>query len=175
MTAPVRPWLLPDLPVVLVSHRGPVSFRRDQTGARTASRGAGGLVTALTGLASSLPDAVWVCAATTNEDVAVAGEHGDQAVEVTLEVKPRVLGEADPAVGSTSQPGCVKLRLVQLNEQPHDDFYTVIANPLLWFLQHGMYGLAHAPRLTRREHAAYEHGYLAVTTGAAKESDLSGV
>jgi trehalose 6-phosphate synthase len=49
MTAPVRPWLLPDLPVVLVSHRGPVSFRRDQTGARTASRGAGGLVTALTG------------------------------------------------------------------------------------------------------------------------------
>ena len=73
MTAPMRPWLLPDLPVVLVSHRGPVSFRRDQTGARTASRGAGGLVTALTGLASSLPDAVWVCAATTNEDVAVAG------------------------------------------------------------------------------------------------------
>jgi hypothetical protein len=125
----------PDLPVVLVSHRGPVSFRRDQTGARTASRGAGGLVTALTGLASSLPDAVWVCAATTNEDVAVAGEHGDQAVEVTLEPKPRVVGEADPAVGSTSQPGCVKLRLVQFNEQAHDDFYTVIANPLLWFLQ----------------------------------------
>ena len=152
----------PDLPVVLVSHRGPVSFRRDQTGARTASRGAGGLVTALTGLASSLPDAVWVCAATTNEDVAVAGEHGDQAVEVTLEPKPRVIGEADPAVGSTSQPGCVKLRLVQFNEQAHDDFYTVIANPLLWFLQHGMYGLAHAPRLTRREHTAYEDGYLAV-------------
>src|SRR5215216_57298 len=162
MTAPMRPWLLPDLPVVLVSHRGPVSFRRDQTGARTASRGAGGLVTALTGLASSLPDAVWVCAATTNEDVAVAGEHGGQAVEVTLEPKPRVVGEADPTVGSTSQPGCVKLRLVQLNEQAHDDFYTVIANPLLWFLQHGMYGLAHAPRLTRREHTAYEHGYRAV-------------
>jgi trehalose 6-phosphate synthase len=29
---------------------------------------AGWLVTALTGLASSLPDAVWVCAATTDED-----------------------------------------------------------------------------------------------------------
>jgi trehalose 6-phosphate synthase len=162
MTAPVQPSVLPDLPVVLVSHRGPVSFRRDQTGARTASRGAGGLVTALTGLASSLPDAVWVCAATTNEDVAVAGEHGDQAVAVALEPKPRVAGEADPAVGSTSQPGCVKLRLVQLNEQAHDDFYTVIANPLLWFLQHGMYGLAHAPRLTRREHTAFEDGYRAV-------------
>src|SRR5215217_5456914 len=138
MTAPLRPWLLPDLPVVLVSHRGPVSFRRDQTGARTASRGAGGLVTALTGLASSLPDAVWVCAATTNEDLAVAGEHGGQAVAVALEPKPRVLDQADA------------------------DFYTVIANPLLWFLQHGMYGLAHAPRLTRREHIAFEDGYRAV-------------
>jgi trehalose 6-phosphate synthase len=175
MTAPVRPWLLPDLPVVLVSHRGPVSFRRDQTGARTASRGAGGLVTALTGLASSLPDAVWVCAATTNEDVAVAGEHGDQAVAVTLEPKPRILDQADPAARPGDQPAYVKLRLVEVEQQAHDDFYTVIANPLLWFLQHGMYGLAHAPRLTRREHAAYEHGYLAVTTGAAKESDLSGV
>ena len=76
MTAPVVSSFFPDLPVVLVSHRGPVSFRRDQTGARTASRGAGGLVTALTGLASSLPDAVWVCAAATTEDVAVAREHG---------------------------------------------------------------------------------------------------
>jgi trehalose 6-phosphate synthase len=152
----------PDLPVVLVSHRGPVAFRRDQTGARTASRGAGGLVTALTGLASSLPDAVWICAATTNEDVAVAAEHSDQAVQLTLEPKPRILDQADHDASPGNEPACVKLRLLQLNEQAHDDFYTVIANPLLWFLQHGMYGLAHAPRLTRREHTAYEDGYLAV-------------
>jgi hypothetical protein len=118
----------PDLPVVLVSHRGPVSFRRDQTGARTASRGAGGLVTALTGLASSLPDAVWICAATTNEDVAVAAEHGDQAVQLTLEPKPRILDQADHDASPGNEPACVKLRLVQLNEQAHDDFYTVIAN-----------------------------------------------
>jgi trehalose 6-phosphate synthase len=157
----------PELPVVLLSHRGPVSFRRDQTGARTANRGAGGLVTALTGLASSLPDAVWVCAATTDEDVAVAAEHGSQAVQVTLEPEPRVLGEAHPAVRSTSQPGCVKVRLVEVNQQAHDDFYTVIANPLLWFLQHGLYGLAHAPRLTRREHAAFADGYLAVNQAFA--------
>src|SRR5215213_511669 len=162
MTAPMRPWLLPDLPVVLVSHRGPVSFRRDQTGARTANRGAGGLVTALTGLASSLPDAVWVYAATTNEDLAVAGEHGGQAVAVALEPKPRVLDQADPDARLGDQPACVKLRLVQLNEQAHDDFYTVIANPLLWFLQHGMYGLALAPVLTKREHAAWDDGYVAV-------------
>jgi trehalose 6-phosphate synthase len=162
MTAPVVSSFLPDLPVVLVSHRGPVSFRRDQTGVRTVNRGAGGLVTALTGLASSLPDAVWVCAATTNEDAAVAGEHGSQAVQLTLEPSPRILDQADNDASSGSEPACVKLRLVEVEQQAHDDFYTVIANPLLWFLQHGMYGLAHAPRLTRREHAAYEHGYLAV-------------
>ena len=162
MTAPVVSSFLPDLPVVLVSHRGPVSFRRDQTGARTANRGAGGLVTALTGLASSLPDAVWVCAATTNEDVAVAREHGSQAVQLTLEPRPRILDQTDNDASPGNEPACVKLRLVEVEQQAHDDFYTVIANPLLWFLQHGMYGLAHAPRLTRREHTAYEDGYVAV-------------
>ena len=39
----------------------------------------------------------------------------------------------------------MRLRLVEVDRQAHDDFYTVIANPLLWFLQHGLYGLALAP------------------------------
>ena len=79
----------PDLPVVLLSHRGPVSFGRDESG-RTATRGAGGLVTALTGLVTDLPDAVWVCAATSEEDAAVAAEHGGKAVEVALDPEPRL-------------------------------------------------------------------------------------
>ena len=152
MTAPVVSSFLPDLPVVLVSHRGPVSFRRDQTGARTANRGAGGLVTALTGLASSLPDAVWVCAATTNEDVAVAREHGSQAVQLTLEPRPRILDQTDNDASPGNEPACVKLRLVEVEQQAHDDFYTVIANPLLWFLQHGMYGLADQVEVVVVEH-----------------------
>jgi trehalose 6-phosphate synthase len=143
-------------PVVLLSHRGPVSFGRDPEGRRTASRGAGGLVTALTGLISDLPDAVWVCAAASEEDAAVAAEHDGGAVEVALEPEPRLLDqerEAGPRV---------RLRLVEVDRQAHDDFYTVIANPLLWFLQHGMYGLALAPVLTKREHAAWNDGYVAV-------------
>jgi trehalose 6-phosphate synthase len=148
-----------DLPVVLVSHRGPVSFERDESGNRTGSRGAGGLVTALTGLVSDLPDAVWVCAADSEEDAAVAAEHEGQAVEVALEPEPRVLeGDNDGADGAPT----VRLRLVEVDPRAHDDFYTVIANPLLWFLQHGMYGLALAPVLTKREHAAYDDGYVAV-------------
>jgi trehalose 6-phosphate synthase len=158
MTGPPARPDLPDLPVVLLSHRGPVSFGRDESG-RTASRGAGGLVTALTGLVSGLPDAVWVCAATSEEDAAVAGEHGHQAVEVALEPEPRVVADDGPA---GRDQATVRLRLVEVERQAHDDFYTVIANPLLWFLQHGMYGLALAPQLTRREHRAWEHGYVAV-------------
>jgi len=144
--------------VVLLSHRGPVSFERDESG-RTASRGAGGLVTALTGLVSDLPDAVWVCAATSEEDAAVAAEHGGRAVEVALEPEPRLLDRDDDAGEGTPT---VRLRLVEVETRAHDDFYTVIANPLLWFLQHGMYGLALAPVLTKREHAAWEDGYVAV-------------
>ncbi|MFL6184013.1 MAG: trehalose-6-phosphate synthase, partial [Actinomycetes bacterium] len=144
------------LPVVLLSHRGPVSFGRDEEGRRTASRGAGGLVTALTGLMSDLPDAVWVCAASSEEDAAVAAEHDGDAVEVALEPEPRLLDQ-DGEDGSG-----VRLRLVEVDQRAHDDFYTVIANPLLWFLQHGMYGLALAPMLTKREHAAWNDGYVAV-------------
>src|SRR5215217_5860292 len=146
----------PDPPIVLLSHRGPVSFGRDEDGHRTASRGAGGLVTALTGLISDLPDAVWVCAASSKEDAAVAAEHDGRAVAVALEPEPRLLNQ-DREGG----PG-VRLRLVEVDPQAHDAFYTVIANPLLWFLQHGMYGLAFDPVLTKREHAAWNDGYVAV-------------
>jgi trehalose 6-phosphate synthase len=160
MTSPPE---VPDLPVVLLSHRGPVSFGRDESGRRTSSRGAGGLVTALTGLGSDLPDAVWVCAASSEEDAAVAAEHDGQAVEVTLDSEPRLVEEGDAAEGAPT----MHLRLVEVDRRAHDDFYTVIANPLLWFLQHGMYGLALAPVLTRREHAAWDDGYAAVNRAFA--------
>ena len=147
-----------DLPMVLLSHRGPVSFGRDESGRRTASRGAGGLVTALTGLVSDLPDAVWVSAASSEEDAAVAAEHDGEAVDVVLDAEPRLLDQDGGADGAP----VARLRLVEVDDRAHDDFYTVIANPLLWFLQHGMYGLALDPTLTRREHAAWEDGYVAV-------------
>ncbi|MGH2840568.1 MAG: alpha,alpha-trehalose-phosphate synthase (UDP-forming), partial [Solirubrobacteraceae bacterium] len=56
-------------PLVLVSNRGPVTF--DADGSFT--RGGGGLVTALTGLASHR-DAVWIASAMTEGDIAKANE-----------------------------------------------------------------------------------------------------
>jgi len=129
--------------IILVSNRGPVHYGREE-GERTAARGAGGLVTALSGLGRHLQDGVWVCAAMSDEDVVVAGESPDG-------VHPPELGDDD-----------LRVRLVALDPDAQDAFYTVIANPLLWFVQHHLYDLTAAPNITRTEIEAFESGYAAV-------------
>ena len=130
-------------PLVLVSNRGPVQYARDGD-ERTAKPGHGGLVTALSGLAGHLDDAVWVCAALTEEDVAVTREHDGAAFE-------------EPGVG----PG-LRLRMVELDPEAQHKFYAIISNPLLWFIQHNLWDLGSTPDLTRRELDAFENGYRAV-------------
>ena len=56
-------------PLVLVSNRGPVTYEDDGS----VKRGTGGLVTALTGLASHR-DAVWIASALTDGDAERARE-----------------------------------------------------------------------------------------------------
>ncbi len=150
----------PDMPVVVLSHRGPVSFRKERSG-RTVRRGSGGLVTALVGLAGELDDAVWVCSTVTDEDSAVARERGG-AVPVLMEAQPRVVEEGETPDGPT-----LDVRMVDVDHDAHEDFYTVISNPLLWFVQHGLYGLATAPCITLRERDAYENGYVKVNEAFA--------
>ena len=53
--------------LIVVSNRGPASFGRDADGNRTATRGGGGLVTALRGLVS-YHDVTWIASAITEED-----------------------------------------------------------------------------------------------------------
>lgn len=151
-----------DLPIILLSHRGPVSFSRTSDGGRTASRGAGGLVTALLGLTEQLDDVVWVCVATPGEDAAVAAEAAGQVVRVVLDDEPRVLGPAE-----RTDARSLTLRLVEIPAEVHTPFYGVIANPLLWFVQHRLYGLATEPVLGRAERAAWDDGYVAANRLAA--------
>jgi len=157
------------LPVVMLSHRGPVSFTAGEGGEREVHRGAGGLVSALTGLAAYLPEAVWVCVAPPGPDAAVAREAAGQLVRLDLRPPTRVLGSAEPA-----GPGTVSLRLVEVPAQVHEPFYGVIANPLLWFVQHRLYGLALEPSLGRDEHAAWEQGYVAANRLVAEQVDRAG-
>src|SRR3954451_167848 len=100
------------LPVVLLSHRGPASFRRTPSGL-TIKRGAGGLVTALMGLAEHLDDAVWVCAAATEADAAVAAEHED-SVEIGFSPEPEVV-----AAGEVFDGPSVNVRYVEVDPDLH--------------------------------------------------------
>ena len=150
-------------PVVLLSHRGPVSFDRDPaTGERTTSRGAGGLVTALTGLAGHLDDAVWVCVAASEHDREVAQEAGDAPLRLALDGEPRLLQDGDPAERE------VAVRLVDVPAEVHEPFYGVVANPLLWFVQHRLHDLKTSPSIGREERAAFEQGYVAANELAAQ-------
>jgi trehalose 6-phosphate synthase len=134
---------LGDEPLILVSNRGPVQYSRVD-GERTAKAGHGGLVTALTGLADHLEDAVWVCAALTDEDAAVAREHDGAAFE-----------------HEGGGPG-VRVRLLELDPDAQHEFYAVIANPLLWFVQHYLWDLGDTPDITRRVVEAFDGGYVPV-------------
>ena len=68
--------------LIVVSNRGPVSYRRGDGGERIEQRGQGGLVTALRPLVAH-HDVTWVASAMTDEDRAVAAEAGGSALEVT--------------------------------------------------------------------------------------------
>ena len=135
-------------PLIIVSNRGPAQFERDQNGERTVRRGGGGLVTALSGLVSHR-DALWIASAMTEEDVLVSEEKGGP-VELPIEgVDYRVL-----MVGS--------------DPEAYDRFYNVIANPILWFIQHYLWDLSNAPDIRQEELDAWDYGYQAVNRDIAR-------
>jgi trehalose 6-phosphate synthase len=132
-------------PLVLVSNRGPVTFQEDGS----VKRGSGGLVTALTGLASHR-DAVWIASALTDGDVKKAEEEGDKPFTVR-----------SPAGGE------YQVRLVASDPEAYDRFYNIFANPMLWFIQHYLWDLSNAPDVRRNEIEAFEYGYNVVNEDLA--------
>lgn len=132
-------------PLVLVSNRGPVTYGDDGS----VKRGTGGLVTALTGLASHR-DAVWIASTMTDGDVAKTEEAGGRPFEVT-----------SPAGGTYS------VKLVASDPAAYDRFYNIFANPMLWFIQHYLWDLSNAPDIRRHEIEAFEWGYNVVNEDLA--------
>jgi trehalose 6-phosphate synthase len=135
----------PAAPLVLVSNRGPVTFQDDGS----VKRGTGGLVTALTGLASHR-DAVWIASALTDGDATKAQEELGRPFSVR-----------SPAGGE------YQVRLVVSEEEAYDRFYNVFANPMLWFIQHYLWDLSNAPDIRRNEIEAFEYGYNVVNEDLA--------
>ncbi len=138
-----------ETPLVLVSNRGPATFEYDESGKLTPSRGGGGLVTALTGLVNHR-DALWVASAMSDADIDASREHGGRAFDCEID-------------GTT-----YRIRLVESESEAYDGFYNVVANPLLWFIQHYLWDLSNAPDFRRDEREAYEHGYRVVNEDLAR-------
>jgi trehalose 6-phosphate synthase len=135
-----------DSSLVLVSNRGPVTFGPGGE----VRRGTGGLVTALIGLASHR-EVTWIASAMTDEDVEMAERHGGRPFPVKL-----------PSGAE------FKVKFVASDPHAYDRFYNIIANPMLWFIQHYLWDLSNAPDIRRNETEAFEFGYNVVNEDLAR-------
>ena len=59
------------------------------------------------------------------------------------------------------------MRLVECDPDAYDQFYNVVANPMLWFIQHYLWDLSNAPDIRAHEVEAYEQGYCGVNEDLA--------
>ena len=108
--------------LIIVSNRGPVGYDRDGAGRRIARRGAGGLVTALRPLVSR-HDVTWIASAMTDDERELAGE-----------------GTFEETAANGSP---FRLRFVAHDPEAYELYYNVVANPVLWFVHHGLWALRH--------------------------------
>jgi trehalose 6-phosphate synthase len=123
---------------IVASNRGPVTFFRGESGEREHSRGAGGLVTALNAVVRRDENAVWIASAESEEDVEVSKEQAPFEVED------------------------LRIRFVEHDPESYDLMYNELANPLLWFVQHGLYDLPYSPNFGDDTRRAWDEGYVPV-------------
>ncbi|NJL92382.1 MAG: trehalose-6-phosphate synthase [Anaerolineae bacterium] len=141
---------MPDLPepdlleqqnplIVIASNRGPFSFSYD-AGSETfdIKRGAGGLVTALSALVER-HDVRWIAAALGEDDIHWASAN------------PR----------PTAVQG-ISLQLMIPDAEAYRQYYSVIANPLLWFIQHQLWDAPRTPSIMQETWQAWQAGYVQV-------------
>jgi trehalose 6-phosphate synthase len=136
--------------LIVVSNRGPATYARTADGERVARRGGGGLVTALRGLVER-HDVTWIASAMSDEDRVVSVENDGRAFT------------------ETSRDGSpFRLRLVPHDRHAYDWSYNVVANPMLWFVQHYLWDLKEVPNLDQGLHHAWDEGYGAVNRNFAQ-------
>ncbi len=133
--------------LVVAANRGPVSFHDDPSGEPVVTRGPGGLVTVLTEVLRHHPG-TWVAAALGDEERRLAA--AKRAVEVALD------GDA------------YRLRYVALDPDAYNKYYNIVANPMLWFIQHYLWDLGRHPDIGAHEMDAWHNGYLVVNAEFAK-------
>lgn len=139
-------------PLIIASNRGPVTFTRRGHGAFDARKGSGGVVTAVSAVARERQP-IWIAAAMTDGDrlrAAAAQEAGEQLIEF-------------------GDPPEFRLRFVVPSPEAYHQYYNVISNPLLWFLQHYLWDTPRSPDITREIWDAWRNGYVEVNRQFADE------
>ncbi len=122
--------------VIVVSNRGPASFRVNEDGKAELRRGGGGLSS---GLADSLTGsgASWFFAPMSDEE-------------------QNAFGVLRSDYGGTVEHLGINLEMVDIDRTDFTLAYQVISNSLLWFALHGMFDPAHRPRINRPTRQSWE-------------------
>ncbi len=144
--------VLAEHPLVIASNRGPVTFSIQDDGTFRSRKGSGGVVTAVSAIARE-HQPVWIAASMTDGDRARA------------EVAKRT-GEGLIEYGS---PPEFRLQFVVPEPEAYHQYYSVISNPLLWFLQHYLWDTPRSPDITHEIWAAWNDGYVTVNQLFADE------
>ncbi len=132
--------LLQTRQLIIASNHGPITFHTDENGVIQPQRsGGGGLVSAISGIAQHV-DACWIASALSEEDKTWQG------------------GMVSIAEGG----GSMQVQFVTSAESAYDGYYKVIANPLLWFLQHSMWDIFRSPTIDRTTWQNWQNGYMVV-------------
>jgi trehalose 6-phosphate synthase len=140
-------------PLIIASNRGPITFHRQADGTFTSRKGSGGLVTAVSGIASGIQP-IWIAAAMSGDDRARAGLAEQQGETFILPAGP----ESE-----------FRLRFVEPTRQAYQWYYNEISNPLLWFLQHYLWDTPRTPDITADTWQAWNEGYVVVNEQFATE------
>src|SRR5438045_409276 len=135
--AGARPGANPGRPVVIASNRGPVSHDFDPDGEPVQRRGAGGLVSGLTGSLQST-GGLWVASTMTEGDRVVAERSPEGRIEVLTE------------------DAKYHVRYLPIDPATFAGFYDVISNRVLWFVHHYLFDVAHTPRFDRETQRAWQ-------------------
>ena len=138
--------LLGNRRLILAANRGPVSFAALADGSLRPRRGSGGVVTALSQVSSHVP-LTWVASAMSEADRRAARS-------------PTALDHAMPH-------DAVRLRFASVPRSVFEGAYNVIANPLLWFLQHELWNLPERPMVGASTMRAWREGYVALNRAFA--------
>jgi trehalose 6-phosphate synthase len=141
--------------VLIASNRGPLSFRRSESGEITSARGGGGLVSAMVAAAAG-DDSLWLCATLSEVDREIAAASPD--------------GRIDLAGYDT---GGAAVAMLDVDPATLHGAYTSISNETLWRLNHDLVDLSDPPtyddawRLAWAAYVAYNERFATAIAQAA--------